>query len=63
MTENKHSKAQAKYDKDHTVMVTLKLNKDTDAEIICWLQEQPSKQGAIKQLIQREVDKEKPKLF
>lgn len=63
MTKNPRTKAQAKYDRDHTVMVTLKLNKDTDSEIICWLREQPSKQGAIKQLIQREVDRQKPALF
>ena len=63
MPDDSHTKAQAKYDRDHTVMVTLKLNKDTDAELICWLREQPSKQGAIKALIQREVDKDKPRLF
>ncbi len=63
MSENTHSKAQAKYDREHTVMVTLKLNRDTDAELICWLREQPSKQGAIKRLIQQAVNAEKPRLF
>lgn len=44
-------KAQAKYDKDNTVQVKLKLNKKTDADIIDYLSRQENKQGFIKTII------------
>lgn len=49
-------RAQAKYDAAHTVRVSLKLNRRTDEDIIFWLQRQPSKQGAIKQLIREKLE-------
>ena len=52
---NPHTAAQAKYDKEHTVGFYLKLNTKTDEDILQWLQSQPSKQGAIKNLIRREL--------
>lgn len=59
MKENKaplpHTVAQAKYDKTHTVRYGLKLNRETDADIIQWLNQQPSIQGAIKQLIRNSI--------
>ena len=58
-TPNRHTIAQAKYDKDNTVRYALKLNKTTDADVIKWLAEQKSMQGAIKQLIRNAIDVEK----
>ena len=50
-----HTKAQAKYDKDHTTGFYMKLNIRTDEDILRWLDRQGSKQGAIKQLIREKI--------
>ena len=47
--------AQAKYDKNNTSGFYMKLNTHTDLDIICWLQGQTSKQGAVKKLIREEI--------
>ena len=52
---NKASKRQAKYDAGHTQRIGLKLNTKTDADVLQWLDKQESKQGAIKELIRREI--------
>ena len=52
---NAHSKSQAKYDKEHTTGFHMKLNNESDADILKWLSEQESKQGAIKNLIRKEI--------
>lgn len=52
------TKTQAKYDKEHTKGIYLKLNLSTDTDILRWLWKQPSKQGAIKKLIREEIDRE-----
>ena len=44
-------RAQAKYDKDNTVQIKLKLNKKTDADIIDYLSRQENKQCFIKTII------------
>lgn len=49
------TKTQAKYDKNNTVGLYMKLNIHTDTDIIRWLQSQPSKQGAVKKLIREEI--------
>lgn len=49
-------RAQAKYDASHTTRFSLKLNNRTDADIIQWLDKQPSIQGAIKNLIRNEIN-------
>lgn len=54
-TPNRHSIAQAKYDKNNTIRYSLKLNKATDADIIDWLSKQASMQGAIKQLVRNAI--------
>lgn len=54
-SQNRHTVAQAKYDKDHTVRYGLKLNTETDADVIQWLSEQESMQGAIKKLIRKAI--------
>ena len=46
-----------KYDRDHTVRISLKLNKGTDADILAWLEQQESKQGYIKSLIRKDMGK------
>lgn len=52
------TKKQAKYDKEHTTQVCLKLNLRTDEDILKWLWKQKSKQGAIKDLIRQEIARE-----
>lgn len=50
-------KAQAKYDKENTVGVYLKLNKTTDADIIEHLHKVSNRQGYIKELIRDDIRK------
>ena len=52
------TQAQAKYDKNHTTGIYMKLNTGTDQDILSWLEKQSSKQGAIKQLIREEIQRE-----
>lgn len=49
---------QARYDAKNTQQVKLKLNIQTDADILEWLNKQPNKQGAIKQLVRTQIRKE-----
>lgn len=42
---------QERYDAKMTRFIGLKLNKVTDADILDWLDEQPNKQGTIKEAI------------
>ena len=49
---------QAKYDKAHTTGLYLKLNKETDKDIIEKLDASGNKQGYIKQLIRSDIKKE-----
>lgn len=52
------SKAQSKYDKANCVYVSLKLNRNTDADIIQKLQSIPdSRQLYIKKLIEADIRK------
>ena len=48
-------KAQAKYDKENTKQVILKLNLTTDADIIEKLKSVPNKQGYLKQLVRDDM--------
>lgn len=50
-----YSKASAKYNAENTVAVHLKLNKNTDADILKRLEEVESKQGYIKELIRKDL--------
>lgn len=52
------TRAQEKYDKEHTKGFYIKLNLRTDMDIIRWFWKQPSKQGAIKRLIREEIARE-----
>ena len=49
--------ASAKYDKANTKGIYLKLNKNTDADIIKHLEETENVQGYIKTLIRKDMDK------
>ena len=52
--DNKHK---AKYDANNTIQVKLKLNLNTDADIIEFLNKSDNKQGTIKQLIRAEIER------
>lgn len=50
--------AKARWDKENTVMVTMKLNKNQDADIIEKLNSVDNRQGYIKQLIKADIEKD-----
>lgn len=50
------SRARAKYDKENTVKITLKLNKKTDKAIIDKLMSVPNKQGFIRDILHQVLD-------
>ena len=49
--------SKTKWDKENTVVVTMKLNKNQDADIIEKLKSVPNRQGYIKQLIRGDIAK------
>lgn len=55
MTSKAQIRASAKYDKEHTTGLYLKLNKETDSDIIEKLQAVDNKQGYIKDLIRKDL--------
>jgi hypothetical protein len=50
-------KAQKKYNRTKTKSFTLKLNKETDADVIERLEKAENKQGYIKELIRKDIEK------
>ena len=50
--------AKERYDNANTRQVKMKLNIKADADILAWLDAQDSKQGAIKELIRKEIKKQ-----
>ena len=56
MTTEAQKAAVAKYDKENTIRLSLKLNKTTDADILEKLEHVESKQGYIKELIRRDLN-------
>ncbi len=52
-----HSIAQAKYDSTHCKYYTLKMNLETDSDVIEKLSSVESKQGYIKQLIREDINR------
>lgn len=58
MASESQRKASAKYDQGNTVMITLKLNRKTDADILEWLSYERNRQGAIKTLIRDQIERE-----
>lgn len=57
ITSESQIKAQARYDRQNTVRFSLKLNIQTDKDVIQWIRKQKSMQGAIKQLIRDEISR------
>ncbi|MBR2159980.1 MAG: hypothetical protein IJ938_01560 [Clostridia bacterium] len=55
-TKEAKRRASAKYDKANTKGIYLKLNKNTDADIIEYLEEVENVQGYIKTLIRKDMD-------
>lgn len=55
MVSKAQLRAQAKYDKDNTVQIKLKLNKKTDDDIITRLAAADNIQGYIKELIRLDI--------
>lgn len=53
---NEKYKGQYKYDKNNTKMYTLKMNLNTDAEIVEHLSKQANVQGYIKALIRADIE-------
>jgi hypothetical protein len=49
------SEAKKKWIKDHTTIIRMKLNNNTDADIIAKLQGKKSRQGYIKELIRKDI--------
>ena len=52
-------KAKAKYDQANTKQITLKLNLNTDQDILDQLQRMENKQGYIKELIRKDLQERK----
>lgn len=48
-------KASKKYDQHNTKVITLKLNKNTDADILEQLERCENRQGYIKELIRKDI--------
>lgn len=56
-TSEARKRATAKYDAKMTTGLYLKLNNRTDEDILCWLDHQPNKQGYIKELIRKDMER------
>ena len=57
MTDQKKKSAyDQQYAKDKLQQIRLTLNKDHDADLITWLDQQPNKQGYLKQLIRSDME-------
>jgi len=49
------SEAKKKWIKENTTTMSLRLNHNTDADIIKWLNNMPNRQGYIKSAIRRDI--------
>lgn len=56
-TSKAQIRANAKYDKENTKQVLLKLNKTTDLDILNKLANEPNVQGYIKGLVRKDISK------
>ena len=59
IADEKKLTPQAKYDKNNTVSFSIKLNKNTDVDIIEKLRKVPSKQGYVKRCMRENIANEK----
>lgn len=55
MMMNKQSQASIKYDKNNTKRIFIKLNINSDKDILEYLETKSNKQGYIKELIRNEI--------
>lgn len=55
MATKSQLKAQAKYDRDNTKQIVLKLNLTSDADILAMLNSQSNKQGYLKKLVRDDI--------
>jgi len=55
------SKAKKEWDKTNTTRIVMKLNHNTDKDVLTKLEKVPSKQGYIKKLIRKDISTEKKK--
>lgn len=56
MTSEAQKRAKEKYDRLNTTQIKLKLNNNTDADILKKLENVPNKQGYIKNLIRQDIN-------
>lgn len=61
MKSDAEKRASKKYDQKNTKVVTLKLNKTTDEDILAVLDACQNKQGYIKDLIRKDIKKSNAK--
>lgn len=59
MTSKAQARASAKYDASHTKQIKMKLNYETDKDIIEKLEKVGNKQGYIKELIRKDLESRK----
>lgn len=55
MTTEAVKRASKKYDQQNTKMISVKLNKNTDADILKHIEKKANKQSYIKALIRKEI--------
>ena len=58
MVSEARKRANRKYDKENTRQITIKLNLNTDADILDWLSRVENRQGYLKRLIREDMAKE-----
>ena len=56
MATEAQKRASAKYDAGNTTRLYIKLNNGTDADILERLEQEPNKQGWIKELIRKAIE-------
>ena len=61
MTTDARKRANAKYDAANTKRITVKLNFNTDADILTWLEQHDKAQTAIKAAIREQIKRETTK--
>lgn len=54
-------KSNARYDKENTTRIGMKLNNNTDADILEWLDSLENRQGYLKALIRADISKKQGK--
>lgn len=63
MASEAQRKAVSRYDKENTKSITVKLNRKTDADIIEWMDTKENRQGYIKEIIRKDMEKVKYEVY